>query len=159
MVCLEMYLNLPPHRILYDDSDDPLVAAYEWRVLELGKRHYAATRDAFGNTLYMHRLIMDVYDEREVDHKNRNCLDNRRENLRIATTSQNRMNRGKFEGSYSSPYKGVSQRGKKWRAQITLDKKVMHIGSFSTELEAARAYNEAATRLHGEFAKLNDLPN
>jgi HNH endonuclease len=153
-----MYVDLNlGYRTVIDDEDWPLVSSYTWLVMEHGKRTYARARDAFGDTIYMHRLILDIWDEREVDHINRDTLDNRRANLRIATVSQNRMNRSKFEGNYSSPYKGVSQRGKKWRAQITLDKKVIHIGTYDSEIEAAVAYNEMATKLHGEFAKLNDL--
>lgn len=144
---------------VFDDEDWPILKDYEWYVQERGKNVYVRARDIFGDTVYMHRLVLGIHGELEVDHKNGDTLDNRRSNLRIATVSQNRMNRKKFEGYYSSPYKGVSFKRGKWRAQITLDKKVIHIGTFETELEAAKAYNDKALELHGEFAKLNDLPN
>src|SRR5262245_13537762 len=68
--------ELGSHTVLYDESDFDMINAHYWRILQLGKRRYAVTRDAFGDTLYMHRLIMDVHDEREIDHINSDTLDN-----------------------------------------------------------------------------------
>lgn len=82
-------------------------------------------------------------------------LDNRRCNLRIATHSQNNCNQRKTRGI--SQYKGVYfyKNYGNWRAQIQIDGKMKFIGYYSNEIEAARAYNEAAVKKHGEFAKLN----
>jgi hypothetical protein len=91
-----------------------------------------------------------------VDHKNRNGIDNRRPNLRLATESQNCMNRQKQRVT-SSKYKGVSwvRSSGKWKAAIQVDKKNLHLGYFEDEEEAARAYDAAARKYQGEFAYQN----
>ena len=94
-----------------------------------------------------------------VDHINRDCLDNRRENLREATKAQNAYNSpGPQRGT--SRFKGVSwfphdKRRRRWRAVIVKDGKQHHLGYFKTEEDAAQAWNEAARKLHGEFAWQN----
>jgi hypothetical protein len=105
----------------------------------------------------IHRIILGLSkgDDLQVDHINRNGLDNRRENLRVCTHQQNQMNRPSRGGS--SSYKGVDWRTShnKWRASIKLNQKKKFLGHFQTELEAAQAYDAAAIILHGEFALLN----
>jgi hypothetical protein len=109
-----------------------------------------------GKAIYMHLEIMSAPDGMEVDHMNGNGLDNRRENLRLCTRAQNRMNSVKRIGK-SSTFKGVywHKNCRKWRASLKLDGKEIHIGYFNTELEAAEAYDEKALELFGEFAKPN----
>ncbi len=105
----------------------------------------------------MHNLIINTPDGMEADHINGNTLDNRRSNLRICTRGQNQRNRrGNLNGT--SKYKGVSfkNENKKWVAQIGF-KKNMFIGYYKTEIEAALAYNEAAKKYHGKFARLNKI--
>ena len=107
-------------------------------------------------TIYMHRLILDVDKKIYIDHVNRDGLDNRESNLRIATRSQNAMNTNKRNYG-SSKYKGVgwsSERGK-WRAVICKDGLRKHLGYFSVEEDAASAYDEAAIEWFGEFAAPN----
>lgn len=106
--------------------------------------------------IYMHLEIMSVPDGMEVDHINGNGLDNRRENLRLCTRAQNRMNSVKRIGK-SSTFNGVywHKNCRKWRASLKLDGKEIHIGYFNTELDAAEAYDEKAFELFGEFAKPN----
>ena len=105
----------------------------------------------------MHRLIAEVsgleLEGLQVDHINRDKLDNRRENLRPATNSQNQVNmppkRGKsFKGTELVP-------SGRFRARGCLNYKQVYIGTFDTEAEAARAYDAWATIAHGEFAWLN----
>lgn len=93
-----------------------------------------------------------------VDHINGNGLDNRRENLRISTQAQNLWNAKKHKDS-SSIYKGVSKRRNdtNWSARIMKNGKAQHIGMFTTETEAASAYNRVAKELFGEFAILNTV--
>lgn len=98
-------------------------------------------------------------DNLQWDHINGNKLDNRRENLRYATNSQNNANREKQAGLYSSQYKGVfwnAQKGK-WQSRLKIDGKQKHLGFFVNEKDAARAYNEAALKYFGEFAVLNEI--
>lgn len=108
----------------------------------------------------MHRLIMEAKQQQKVDHINGDGLDNRKENLRFATTSENAMNKCSTKNK-SSSYKGVSwyKRYKKWQAQIKFKGKSIYIGIFDTEIEAAKAYDNKAKELFGEFAKLNNINN
>ena len=91
----------------------------------------------------------------QVDHINGDRLDNRRENLRIVTNWQNQMNRGMTINN-SSGYKGVRlRRSGKWEAQIRVNKKAIFLGRFYDKLDAAHAYDDAAKKYFGEFARLN----
>src|SRR5258706_10250374 len=108
--------------------------------------------------LELHRFILDLppYRERpiDVDHVNRDGLDNRRENLRLATRAQNLANSGGRPGT--SRFKGVSfcrQTGR-WKVQITVDGHGRNLGRYATEEEAAMIYNEAAREAWGEHAYL-----
>lgn len=87
-----------------------------------------------------------------VDHIDRNPKNNRLDNLRICTSSQNSMNR-KYK-SYASGYKGVHFHKGKWRARIHHEKQEIHLGYFETAEIASKAYKEAAKLYHGEFAPL-----
>ena len=91
----------------------------------------------------------------EIDHINRQRDDNRIENLRPCTHSQNLGNSGARFGKY----KGVTfcKSTQKWRAQITIDGTHRCLGRHSTEEEAALAYNEAAIHRHGKFEYLNKV--
>jgi hypothetical protein len=100
----------------------------------------------------MHRYLMGEPAE-DVDHWNRDSLDNRRENLRLATASQNIAN-GLSRGG-SSKFKGVSWSRDGWNASLRKNYKTIHLGRFDTEESAARAHDTAARQLHGEFARVN----
>jgi hypothetical protein len=106
----------------------------------------------------LHRLIMQAPRGMVVDHVNGNRLDNRRCNLRLATTAENIRNMAIRGGT--SQFKGVyynTPRGR-WRAHICCDRKKLNLGDYATEEAAARAYNKAAIELFGPFARLNPLP-
>lgn len=104
--------------------------------------------------IYLHRIIMKTPQGSCTDHINGNTLDNRKENLRICTRQQNSANSKKRRAT-ASTYKGVSldKRDGKWQAKI----KQNYIGRFSSEQDAALAYNSAAQVVFGEFAKRNIL--
>lgn len=94
------------------------------------------------------------------DHKDRNPLNNQKENLRIANNSQNGFNRKTSFSLYStSKYKGVywNKYHKKWEAQIVFNYKKIFLGYFTEEKEAAKAYNQKAIELAQEFAQLNNI--
>lgn len=101
----------------------------------------------------MHAVILEFPGG---DHKNRNTLDNRRENLRKCTLAQNGRNRGRQRNNKSG-FKGVCWDGG-WRATIRINGKIKHLGRFESPKDAARAYNEAAKKHYGEFAYLNEIP-
>jgi hypothetical protein len=98
----------------------------------------------------LHRVIMSAAKGQFVDHANRNKMDNRRSNLRFVTRSQNSINRG-----HRADYRGVRLEDGKWRASIGVNRKNIKLGRFDTPEAAAAAYNEAAKKLHGQFAVLN----
>lgn len=97
--------------------------------------------------------------ELDIDHINRDKLDNRLSNLRLATPSQNAANCDKVKGA-TSKFMGVSWNtaAKKWHAAIRVDFKPKHLGSFSCQYLAATAYNVAAIKYFGKFANLNLIP-
>lgn len=151
---------------LVDDEDFELVSGFHWhstrgnglsrnvwyagacvskaRARQIGRRHVS-----------MHRLIMG-FPKHQVDHIDGDGLNNQRSNLRPANNSTNQMNKGKSRRN-SSCFKGVSWRSssRKWQASICKNKKQKYLGEFRTALSAALSYDDAATRLFGEFARIN----
>lgn len=136
-----------------DSEDYNSLVKISWRRCESG---YAKATINDKN-VRMHRLIMGVEDKNTyVDHANNNKLDNRRLNLRICNNSQNMANRAPTKGC-KSKYKGVtrSKGGVNWEASISCNKTRVHLGTFSSELDAAKHYDEAAKNLFGRFARTN----
>lgn len=110
--------------------------------------------------MYMHRMILDPPHGMFIDHINGNGLDNRRENIRLVTPSQNALNARRAFRNKQSKYRGVSISQAPgveglWVAFIRANKKHKNLGYFKDEEAAARAYDDAAKVLHGEFARLN----
>ncbi len=100
-------------------------------------------------------LILGHAEVTLVDHVDRNSHNNQRSNLRIATRQQNNANKGPYKNG--SGYKGVSFYSGKWQARIYKNKKLYRLGCFINIHDAARAYNEKARLLYGEFAYINPI--
>lgn len=158
---------------LVDDEDYPLLSRFKWSYNgEEGNKYVRAGGDRkSGNQVgyYMHRLICGG---KSPDHKNMNTLDNRKDNLRIATRQENNWNQTKPKGCRHGPctskYKGVSKcvgaaGNVYWRVIIKLSKKgekpsrFARLGPFKTELDAAKAYNAEVVKHRGKWAWINPL--
>lgn len=141
--------------------------AYEW--LSLFTWYFSGTgyavRDVKANkkrtSIYMHRLIADAEEGKEVDHINGNKLDNTKGNLRICERYENACN-VKPRAGCASKYKGVywDDHRKQWRVDVNSKPYgKVHVGSFYSEDEAGLAYNLVAKTLQGDFAFLNEIPS
>lgn len=158
-------ISLTQGKVAYiDDEDYELVSEYKWRADKKGRTYYAvAYIKGSGKKnykqIYMHSLIMAPNDFEEVDHINSNGCDNQKVNLRVCSGKQNKQNKQKQQGNYTSSFKGVYwfKRIKKWRAQINVNNKSIHLGYFLDEKDAAKAYNQAALEHFGDFARLNEI--
>jgi len=138
-----------------DAEDYPSLSQYIWFAEGTDKNCYAVRKEN-GKSIKMHRQIMNAPDHLVVDHIDHNGLNNRKENLRVCTFAENCRNL-RSSAVKTSKYKGVHwhKRLRKWAAQITFENKKHHLGYFTDELAAAKAYDCKAAELHGEFASLN----
>lgn len=146
---------------IVDDDDFARLIQHKWTYLEHTHGGYALRNGRDTNpirhTVLMHREIMSAGIGFMVDHINGDTLDNRKSNLRLCTNAQNMRNQKRHRDNKTSRYKGVSLKRdcNKYRAQLCTNGKVTHLGYFDSELDAARAYDQAALKYHGEFARLN----
>ena len=141
-------------RIRVDSDSLSVVAAHPWCISANG---YAVSR-VLGRVVYMHRLLLGPdCAGLDVDHINGDKTDNRRVNLRACTRQDNLRNSRPRNAKLYSKYKGVSKsrRDGCWVAQIWHDAKNVYLGRFASEADAAVAYDTAAIRLFGEFARVN----
>lgn len=143
-----------------DDDDFEWLMTYKWYAKKVKSGYFYAYTKRNKKIFSMHRLIMNTTDKCVfVDHKLHDTLDNRKSELRIATRSQNGVNKKqKMDGA--NRFVGVHKvaRSKTFRVMAYKDNKQFYVGSFNDEVEAALAYNEKAKELHGEFAFLNKIP-
>lgn len=144
---------------IIDDEDFEKVNKYKWYASKEPYTFYARRRfsqDGKRHNESMHRYLLNVKSNQDVDHINHNGLDNCRKNLRTCTRSQNNGNARKFVKS-SSKFKGVTwdKSKRKWQAQITHNRTNINLGRFSDEVLAAKAYDGKARELFGDFAFLN----
>ena len=148
---------------IVDEQDAPLALQFKWHACNRKTTWYAGSshgRFFGGKGLYLHRVLMEPAEGQHVDHINGNGLDCRRENMRLCTVTENRRNKRKTHGA--SRFKGVQRNktrvSRPWCAKITVNYACLWLGSYATEEEAAVAYNEAAMKHFGEFARLNEVP-
>lgn len=139
------------------DVDYEYLNQFKW-FARYSKGNWYAERRIGEVTVFMHNELLGRKKGFEIDHQDRNGLNNQRSNLRYSTPSQNRANVG-LRKDNKSGYKGVSYypKSKKWRAYIQVNKKWKQLGYFKTALDAARAYNKVAKQEFGEFAWLNKI--
>lgn len=152
--------------IKVDDDDYEHLMQYKWSISKPGHRRttyaMANLRDSDGSYYpeRMHRLIMKAGKSTGVivDHINGDGLDNRKENLRIVTSSQNATNVEMTRGN-TSGYKGVSYRKErnKWKTEIRKDYKTVFSSMSSCLHLAGLKYNQEAMRIHGEYVWLNEV--
>ena len=140
-------------RAIIDAEDAEKVRKYKWCLV--GGR--VATRPS-GKPIEIQHVVLGMKANMEIhiDHRNRNPLNNRKQNLRKCTNTENARNSGKSKAN-TSGFKGVFKHRKNWRAQIMVNRKSIHLGCFTDKLKAAQAYNSAAVKHFGGFACLNQL--
>jgi hypothetical protein len=158
----EIILTQGKVAIVDDDMYDYL-NQWKWFANLQGKKFYARTnipnKKGKRGSMLMHRLILNMLNSKlQVDHLNHYTLDNRKCNIRICTQSDNLKNRI-INKNNSTGYKGVvyNKSNKKFIAKIGVNKNIIYIGCFIDPKDAAKAYNAAALKYHGEFANLNKI--
>jgi len=137
--------------VLLDDEDAPKYDALSWYIADGYVIH---TVGRFAPKLRLHRYLMDTPDDMQVDHRDSNKLNNQKSNLRVCTAADNLKNKSRCCDN-TTGYIGISFKRDSWQAEITADGKYHYLGQYSSAIEAARARDEAAKELHGEFARLN----
>jgi hypothetical protein len=150
---------------LLDDEDADL-AQYTWHIQSRHgpTRQYTASRGLYArahlrNIITSRKLGRELEEHEECFNKNKNLTDCRRENILIGTRQQIRAHAQKRSNN-TTGYKGVSfeKSSGRWVATIKIDGKTKWLGRYSSPEEAARAYNQVAQDLFGEYAWLNDIP-
>ncbi len=141
-----------------DDSDFESLSDFKWHLTNTGRagriaRTNGKKHNGKKHTVLMHRQILNAGPGEQVDHKNMNPLDNRRDNLRLCSFNENQWNRRKYSNN-STGAKGVASRGNRFRARIQVYGKSIFLGSFVSLELAQEAYAKAASKYHGEFARV-----
>lgn len=150
-------LSQGKHAIV-DEADYEWLSQWKWCAASFNGKWYAARmrRKPESGIALMHREIMGAAAGEYTDHINGDGLDNRRENLRLCSHAQN-MSNSRHRSNNKSGFRGVDRPNPKgrWRAKITVNRRSIHLGYYDAKEEAARAYDEAAIRYFGEFARPN----
>lgn len=145
-----------------DDEDFQYLNQWKWYAVKDGNTFYPVRAKWNGSTqdrIRMYNAIMNTPNNLLIDHADGNGLNCQKNNMRFATRSQNGMNRNKQKSKTSSKYKGCSwvASRNKWQSNIQINGKLITLGRFKTEIEAAITYNMAAINHYGEFAKINSI--
>lgn len=156
--------NRPDLRILVDADRYYELSQFKWCIITVTGGKTYACRSVRENgrmrTIYLHRVVNGTPEGHSTDHKNNDTLDNRADNLRTSTATLQNANRRKFKtfrgGTPTSLYKGVSKSKRGFFvARLRKKGKQRSLGNFTSEIEAALAYDDAAHKEFGEFARLN----
>lgn len=149
---------------LVDDEDFEELNKHKWHAIKSRNNYYAGRQEyeksKHKRRVYMHNVVLKVMNkENIVDHKDLNSLNNQKYNLRECSIAQNNKNKGVYRNK-KSKYIGVyfgykGKKGQVFIAQISNDKKIIYLGSFYNEIDAAKAYDEACLKYHGEYGKTN----
>ena len=146
---------------IVDDEDYEWLNKFKWSIISGYPRRRSKNTEpgGGGKSIMMHRMIMQPMSGFEVDHINGIRNDNRRCNLRLCTSHDNDCNKRKVRGV--SKHKGVwfDKSSKKWYSEIKVNGKRIRLGSYDTEDEAGKVYNDSAIEYFGEFANLNIIPD
>ncbi len=145
---------------LVDDADFDFLNQWKWSATKNHKAFYAHRNDRLPHKrvqVKMHRVIMCAPPGQIIDHIDGDGLNNQRSNLRFCTKAEN--NRNQSPTGLTSKYRGVffDKRDGVFRSSVRVDGKRKWLGSFLTDIGAARAYNAAAIQYYGEFARLNEV--
>ncbi len=145
------------HALVDDEDYGRLISSgFRWTAMRIRGVWYAKAHKG-SLTLLMHRFVLGLkLSLPKIDHKNGDGLDNRRANLRTATVQQNSWNMASRRGK--SRFKGVdwSKQKGKWRARIHVEGKDRHLGFFEDEIDAGKAYDAAAKKYFGKYARMNN---
>lgn len=141
---------------MVDDEDFERVSKIKWHASWHIWTWYARGTVSKKKRMYLHQFIMGYHVGDQIDHINNNGLDCQKGNMRKSTPSQNTSNQAKRKTN-TSGFKGVSwnKSRSKWQVSITVNYRQINLGRFSDKLTAALAYDEAARKYHGEFARTN----
>lgn len=145
---------------LVDDEDYEWLTRWKWTACKDKDNWYAMRREGYPKrrNVKMHRVVINAPSEMEVDHRDRNGLNNQKYNLRLCNTVQNSRNR-RVRSDSRTGVKGVVFRveTEKYRVTICVNGKRKNLGQYDTIEDAAKAYNKAALKYFGEFANLNHV--
>ncbi len=150
--------------ILVDDEDYERVKWYKWHVARYKNGNIAHIKTNIKiskgkyKSIYLHRFILNYEGSSMIDHKDGNPVNNQKENLRFVDHQQNKQNSRKHYNS-KSKYKGPNWREdlQKWQSHIRVDGYLLSLGTFENEIDAALAYNKAAIKHFGVYARLNEI--
>lgn len=154
---MNKYIQLKRGTAIVDEQDFDKIKDYKWSSIFCGKaKSPYAVSSHFGKIVYMHRIVMGAKSDQFVDHIDGNGLNNSRENLRFATTSQNNMNQCKRSDN-TSGHKGISwcPDREKYQVYINIDRKRKSLGRYKTLEEAIYVRDRAVKAHYGEFAREN----
>jgi len=157
----QKYIRIPLTQGKYaviDIEDFAEIGKYRWNAVRAGAVRTLLKSESGGAKMNtsMHRQIMNPPEGMCVDHKDRNVLNNTRENLRICTHFENMRNVKPKNGK--SGIKGVAHHLNRWQATICFNKEHIYLGSFKCKEDAAKAYSNASKELHGEFGRTEVTP-